>query len=93
MLQIGQKVMCVDASLNAEVAKHMPLWPKLNEVYTVASIHIDPRIDGYGVRLEELPNPSQVWSDGDDLEWSFDHRRFRPMVDQNLTAETALAAE
>lgn len=90
MFKVGQKVVCVNDIINSETARWTPLRPKMNEVYTVASIHMEDHIGGYGVRLEELRNPSIVWSDGDDAEWSFDHRRFRPLVagDQVASSET-----
>jgi len=88
MFKVGQRVVCVDDSpLRNECAEVVILRPKLNEVYTVASIHTEPHIEGYGVRLEELPNPSIVWADGDDKEWSFDHRRFRSLVNNETTKE------
>lgn len=81
MFKVGQKVVCIDDSINAECMDHMPLRPKVNSVYTVASIHVEDGLDGYGIRLEELPNPSIIWSDGDEKEWSFDARRFRPIAE------------
>jgi hypothetical protein len=49
-------------------------------VYTVRSIHTEPHIQGYGVRLEELLNPSVLWSDGTEVEWSYMSERFLPVV-------------
>lgn len=78
--RVGQKVVCINDTLNPETARYMPLRPKRGTIYTIESIHVAPHIDGYGVRLVELPNPSHVWSDDDECEWSFDSRRFRPLV-------------
>lgn len=77
--QVGQRVVCIDESIRADCVEFLPLRPKLNAIYTVASVHTEPHIEGYGVRLEELPNPSIVWSDRTEAEWSFDHRKFRPL--------------
>lgn len=80
MLKPGQKVVCIDASpIRNNCADVMPLRLVLNEVYTVRSIQTEPNIDGYGVRLEELPNPSVVWADGSEKEWSYQSERFRPV--------------
>lgn len=87
MFKIGQKVVCIDDSINPETAPYMPLRPKLNEVYTVESIHQEPNIPGYGIRLVELPNPSIPWSDGDEQEWSLDAHKFRPVVQTENVAE------
>jgi hypothetical protein len=81
MFKVGQKVVCVDDSVNPETARYMMLKPKSGEVYTVASIQTEPHIEGYGIRLEELPNQSIIWSDGDEKEWSFDARKFRPVAE------------
>lgn len=82
--RIGEKVVCIDDSINPETAPYMLLRPKAGEIYTVASLHIEPGLDGYGIRLEELPNPSIIWADSDEKEWSFDARRFRPLVEPSL---------
>lgn len=86
MLKVGQKVVCIDASpvLNA---KAVPLRLTEGRVYTVRSIHTEPHIDGYGVRLVELENPSIVWSDGDECEWSYRSDRFKPVVDSEADLE------
>lgn len=85
MFKIGQKVVCVDDSVNPETQRYMPLRPKYGEVYTIASIQIEPNIEGYGIRLEELPNPSIIWTDGDEKEWSFDASKFRPIAEAGPT--------
>lgn len=81
MFKVGQKVVCVDASpVRPDCAVGMPLRLTLNAVYTVGSIQTEPDIEGYGVRLEELPNPSMIWSSGEEREWSYDSKRFRPVA-------------
>ncbi len=78
-MRIGQKVVCIDETIRADCLPYVPLRPKKGEIYTVASIHREPHIEGYGIRLAELPNPSIIWNDDDEAEWSFDHRKFRPL--------------
>lgn len=81
MLKVGQKVVCIDdAPMRNDCGTVLPLRLTLNAVYTVRSIHTEPHIEGYGIRLEELLNPSVVWADGDDREWSYQSERFRPAV-------------
>ena len=88
MFKIGQKIVCIDASpVPADCAKALPLRLTLNSVYTVASIHIEPHIEGYGIRLEELPNPSMIWADSEEKEWSYSSKRFRPLVENNDSVE------
>jgi hypothetical protein len=77
---IGQKVICINTTIRTDALPFVPLRPKLGEIYTVSSLHIEPHIDEYGIRLAELPNPPIIWSDGDEVEWSFDTRKFRPLV-------------
>ena len=80
MLRVGQKVICVDAAPPRHAAAQMPLRLVKGAVYTIRELHTDPNIDGYGVRLDELLNPSVVWSDGTEAEWSYQSERFRPLV-------------
>lgn len=77
MFKIGQRVVCVDASFNAETRPYMPCWVTKGETYTIRGIHTDHRIPGYGVYLEEVINPEQVWSDDEPREWPFAATRFR----------------
>jgi hypothetical protein len=78
MFKVGQKVICVDASpVRSDCASAMPLRLSKGTTYTVRSIQTEPGIDGYGVRLEELLNPSMIWADGDEKEWAYDYRRFK----------------
>lgn len=81
MLRIGQKVVCIDDSANPETVSYTPCRPRKGEVYTVRGVLTQPHIAGYGIYLEELPNPSIVWSDQDEKEWPFRSERFRPLVD------------
>lgn len=81
MFKVGQKIVCIDASaVRPDCAVGMPLRLTLNAIYTVSSIQTEPHIAGYGVRLEELPNPSMIWSDGEEREWSYSSERFRPVA-------------
>lgn len=90
MFKVGQKVVCIDGSaIRADCQVGMPIRPNKGEIYTVRSIQIEPHIDGYGVRLEEIMNPSMLWSDGDEREWSYDHRRFQALIEQHDELETA----
>lgn len=82
MLRVGQKVVCIDGSpIRNDCADVVPMRLVEGSVYTVRSIHTEPHIDGYGVRLDELLNPSIVWSDGVETEWSYQSERFRPLVE------------
>lgn len=81
MFKIGQKVICVDdAPMRNDCGSVMPLRLVRDQIYTVRSIHTEPHIEGYGVRLEELVNPSIVWADGEEREWSYQSERFRPIA-------------
>jgi hypothetical protein len=75
--QTGEKVICTNDSFSAECQRYMPCWIKKGVVYTIRGVHVDPAIEGYGVYLEEVINPEQIWSNDEPREWSFDHRRFR----------------
>lgn len=83
MFKVGQKVVCVDDAppVTQNGADYLLCRPKHGEVYTVREIHTEPGIPGYGLRLEELVNPSVVWSDGTEAEWSFSSTRFRPVAE------------
>jgi hypothetical protein len=59
----------------------MPLRLVEGGVYTIRELHTEPGINGYGVRLNELLNPSVIWIDGDEKEWSYQSERFRPLVE------------
>jgi len=82
MFKVGQKVICVDDSppSTANGANYCLCRPRANEVYTVRGIHTEPHLDGYGIYLEELLNPSFIWSDGSECEWPFSSTRFRPVA-------------
>jgi hypothetical protein len=81
MFKTGQKVVCVDdAPIRNDCGDVVPMRLVRGRVYTVRSIHTEPHIEGYGVRLEELPNPSIVWSDGHEREWSYQSERFKPVA-------------
>lgn len=93
MLKVGQKVVCVDGSpMRNDCGSVLPLRLIEGQTYTVRSIQTEPHIQGYGVRLEELLNPSIVWSDGDEKEWSYQSERFRPVVDSEQDLSAAMSA-
>lgn len=93
MLRQGQKVVCIDDSApRNDCADVLPLRLVAGAIYTIRSIHTEPNIDGYGVRLEELLNPSIVWRDGTEREWSYQSERFRPLIDEEQKTETFEAA-
>lgn len=93
MLTVGQKVVCVDGSpMKNDCADVMPLRLVEGKIYTVREIHTEPHIDGYGVRLDELVNPSIVWADGSESEWSYLSERFRPVATTNDDAKAAATA-
>lgn len=78
MFRVGQKIICIDASpVRQDCTMAMPLRLVAGATYTVRSIHTEPGLDGYGVRVYELVNPSVVWADDTDKEWSYDARRFK----------------
>lgn len=81
MFKVGQKVVCInDSPVRSDCEGHVPLRLVRDAVYTVRSIQIEPNIDGYGIRLEELLNPSVIWADGSECEWSYASERFRPLA-------------
>ena len=93
MLTVGQKVVCIDARPpRNNSGPFLPLRLVEGRVYTVRSIHTEPHLDGYGVRLEELLNPSIVWSDADEKEWSYSSERFRPVVETGIDQRESIAA-
>lgn len=87
MFRIGQKVVCVDDSMNPETVDYTPMRPRKGEIYTVRGFLVQDHIEGYGVYLEELINPSIIWSDQDEKEWPFKPERFRPLVIKHQDAE------
>ena len=88
MLRVGQKVVCIDGRpVRPDCAVGMPIRLIKGAEYTVRGIQKEPHIEGYGVYLEEILNPSMIWSDGDEREWSYDYRRFIPLADLNRTKE------
>lgn len=92
MFSKGQIVICIDDSPGrADCVAAMPLKLTKNALYKVRAIHVEPGIEGYGVRLEELLNPSIIWSDGEEKEWSYAAHRFRPVA-QSWTEDVALIA-
>jgi hypothetical protein len=93
MFKIGQKVVCVDdAPMRNDCGDVMPLRLIHGSIYTIRSIHTEPAISSYGVRLEELLNPSIVWADGSEKEWSYQSERFRPLVSNLQNTEQLEAA-
>ena len=79
MFRVGQKVVCIDDSpVRPDCITSMPLKLTYGKLYTVRSIQTEPELPGYGVRLEELLNPSMIWSDGTEKEWSYNYTRFQP---------------
>lgn len=94
MLKIGQKVVCIDGSpMRNNTADVLPLHLSEGEIYTIREIHTEPHINGYGVRLAELLNPSIVWSDGTECEWSYQSERFRPLVASEDEARVSATVE
>lgn len=92
MFKVGQKVVCVDDSpMRNDCGSCLPLRLVRSAVYTIRSIHTEPHIQGYGVRLEELLNPSIVWADSEEKEWSYQSERFQPAHDKMQEAETEAA--
>ena len=93
MFHVGQKVICVDdAPARNDCATVLPLRLVKGAVYTIRSIHTEPHMEGYGVRLEELLNPSIIWADGDEKEWSYQSERFRPVVRNDKAEQVEMAA-
>jgi hypothetical protein len=93
MLNIGQKVVCIDGSpMRNDCGDVMPMRLVDGQVYTIRSIHTEPHIQGYGVRLEELLNPSIVWADGTEKEWSYQSERFRPVIETETDSRESATA-
>lgn len=94
MFNVGQKVVCIDdAPPRNGAARFLPMRLVAGRVYTIRSIHTEPHIDGYGVRLVEVENPSIVWSDMSEYEWSYNSERFRPVVDASTETVAHEAAQ
>jgi hypothetical protein len=94
MFKIGQKVVCVDdAPARNDCGSFTPMRLTRDAIYTVRSIHTEPHIEGYGVRLEELLNPLVIWVDGHETEWSYQSERFRPTVDYETTEPATIFAD
>jgi len=74
--KIGQKVVCIDDSRGA-ISGTKPL--KLNEIYTIAALHLN----GKGVFLEEA---STGYFNG-----SFAKERFKPLDEKDNFAENLCA--
>ncbi len=76
---VGQVVVCVNAP-----AADGEVWtgPVEGGVYTVRDTRMTE--EGQGVMLAEIPNPVQVWGDGNVGEVAFHSRRFRPAVETSL---------
>lgn len=92
MLKVGQKVVCIDWSPIVCAPGTAMLRLTQGEVYTIRSIHTEPHIQGYGVRLNELLNPDVVWSDGSECEWSYASERFRPVAERDEDLHEAMTA-
>ena len=75
--QPGERVVCINSNFSAECQQYMPCWITKGRTYTIRGIHVDPNIEGYGVYLEEVVNPEQIWSNDEPREWSFSAGRFR----------------
>lgn len=93
MFHIGQKVVCIDDTppSTQNGADYLPCRVQYGQIYTVREIHTEAGIPGYGIRLEEVLNPSVIWSDGTEAEWSFSSTRFRPLVDTGNREAAELA--
>lgn len=92
MFKPGQRVVCINDNMNSETSQYTPCKPRRGLIYTVRGILTQPHIDGYGVYLEELPNPSIIWSDGDEKEWPFKSERFR-LVDEPKELATSVSLQ
>jgi hypothetical protein len=95
MFAVGDKLICVDASpVRSDCVSAAPLRLTEGGVYTVRSVHMEPSLAGYGVRLAELMNPPIIWSDGEEKEWSYASERFRLLDDsQPSIREVELALQ
>jgi len=81
MLEIGNKVICVDASIQnhmiEELSKDVPNWVKQDEIYTVRGFNNNKGIV-VGVLLEEISNPIKFFKlTGEYQEPAFATWRFR----------------
>lgn len=92
MFEIGQKIICVDASKAPhtveELNRDCPMWVKENERYTVRAFLDSDFV--VGVLLEEIVNPIRYFSlIGKSQESSFATWRFRSIKED----EVSLASE
>ena len=83
---LGQKVVCVDDSVNPETVEYTPMRPRKGQIYTIRGFLVQDHIPGVGIYLEELVNPSIIWADQDEKEWPFKPERFRPLVEDKQDA-------
>jgi hypothetical protein len=95
---VGQKVVCVDTTTQFG---SVPLDPgdlheiKVGSVYTIRWIgeHDDPDVSPLylGIRLEEVER-SRTYPELDPNHWDvpFDHRRFRPLIQTDISVFTAM---
>lgn len=93
MLKVGQKVICIDGSPVVTPPGMAMLRVIEGEVYTIRSIHMEPHIQGYGVRLKELLNSSILWTDGTECEWAYKPERFRPVVETETELRESATVE
>ncbi len=94
MFEIGDKVLCVDASMLAhtveELTVDVPNWVKKGVEYTVRGFANHDFVTG--VYLEEIRNPEKWFNlRGGFYEPAFKMERFRKSVTQRQEAEVSLA--
>jgi hypothetical protein len=77
--EVGQRVVCVDASANQLAPRPSPLVE--GKIYVIRAIDLDfsPRSPGWGVHLEGI---RMSYPGEDDVEWAFHPSHFRPVTEQ-----------
>lgn len=80
MIQVGTKVVCVDAMFDARSIALIPNRPKKDLVYTVREIIEHPEVAAIGLLLNEITNPElKHATKGHMFEPTFSINRFVPL--------------
>lgn len=92
-MQVGQKVVCIDASkqphVQEELSQDVPNWVEKGKIYTVRSIEDFDYV--VGIRLEEIVNPIKYFRLlGRSMESTFRSDRFRELQDVEVESEVEI---
>jgi hypothetical protein len=85
---VGQKVVCVDDSMDERFVLFR-MYPVRGNIYTIRDLPFITAVNTVGVLLEELRNPVASWLNAEDSEPSFRLDRFRPVTERETSIEFA----